>query len=168
MENCQLGESWKSRDDTQPSHPALEWGPCWFTPPWMGVRAPTASLSTLPEDGGTGTLEHHQEQSLWNESGWEWESQPWAHPPTAVPSMAKDTVGIGFYFAQGIPSPSHTLRPNTSVKELKRPRKGCKGWGCHLALGRRRKKMMKALLGSAPGHLGSCELWHPLARTGSQ
>lgn len=44
----------KSRDDTQPCHPALEWGPCWFTPPCMGVRAPTASLSTLPEDGGTG------------------------------------------------------------------------------------------------------------------
>lgn len=68
-----------------------------------------------------------------NEFGWEWQGSAEPAPGTPThnrplcPHWAKETVENGFYFAQAIPNPSHTLRPNTFAKDLRRPRPG-KGW----------------------------------------
>lgn len=58
--------------------------PGWGSEPPQHPRAP--SQRTEEQD----SQEHNQEQG-WSseESGWEWQSQPQAHPPTIVPSMGQ-------------------------------------------------------------------------------
>lgn len=119
MEYCQLGESWKSRDDTEPSHPALHWGPSWSTLPWVGVRAPSASLSSLPEDGGTGLSGTQSGAGLepcgMSLAGNSRASPGHNHPQSSpVPSMGQGNCWKWFSFC-----PGHTKsKPHTETKHV--------------------------------------------------
>lgn len=123
-----LPAGWRTGHDTQP---------CGCQGTRAPLRAPTAPSRRVEKQD---CWEHNvkrgwsrAQQGRMGTAGLCRASPSHAHTQDLIlsPRWGEELVGNGFYFTQGMPSPSHTLRPNISGEDLKRQwsQKGWEGKG---------------------------------------